>query len=117
MRHRHRGHRGEAGLLLCGDIRAEQGASIARRPRTVASRLPLLLLDVDVALNPFAASACPPGYTEHEFFPRRRTGAVVRVAHEPPDHHDHSYLPDRYQPECYVQASMPKCAIGRAAVA
>jgi deazaflavin-dependent oxidoreductase (nitroreductase family) len=32
MRHRHRGHRGEADLLLCGDIRAEQGASIARRP-------------------------------------------------------------------------------------
>jgi hypothetical protein len=27
MRHRHRGHRGEAGLRLCGDIRAEQGAS------------------------------------------------------------------------------------------
>jgi hypothetical protein len=46
-------------------------------------RLPLLLPDVDVALNPFAASAFPPGYTEHEFFPRRRTGAVVRVAHEP----------------------------------
>ena len=31
--------------------------------------LPLLLLDVDGVLNPFAAAACPPGYTEHEFFP------------------------------------------------
>ncbi len=30
---------------------------------------PLLLLDVDGVLNPFAAPACPPGYTEHEFFP------------------------------------------------
>lgn len=31
--------------------------------------LPLLLLDVDGVLNPYAASACPPGYDEHEFFP------------------------------------------------
>jgi HAD domain in Swiss Army Knife RNA repair proteins len=31
--------------------------------------LPLLLLDVDGVLNPFAAPACPPGYTEHDFFP------------------------------------------------
>jgi HAD domain in Swiss Army Knife RNA repair proteins len=31
--------------------------------------LPLLLLDVDGVLNPFAAPACPPGYTEHAFFP------------------------------------------------
>ena len=30
---------------------------------------PLLLLDVDGVLNPFAAPACPPGYEEHEFFP------------------------------------------------
>ena len=30
---------------------------------------PLLLLDVDGVLNPFAAPACPPGYTEHDFFP------------------------------------------------
>jgi hypothetical protein len=35
----------------------------------VTSSLPLLLLDVDGVLNPFAAPACPPGYTEHEFFP------------------------------------------------
>ena len=33
------------------------------------SSLPLLLLDVDGVLNPFAAPACPPGYTEHQFFP------------------------------------------------
>jgi HAD domain in Swiss Army Knife RNA repair proteins len=30
--------------------------------------LPLLLLDVDGVLNPFAAPACPPGYQEYEFF-------------------------------------------------
>jgi hypothetical protein len=30
---------------------------------------PLFLLDVDGVLNPFAALACPPGYTEHELFP------------------------------------------------
>jgi hypothetical protein len=35
----------------------------------VTTSLPLLLLDVDGVLNPFAAPACPPGYTEHEFFP------------------------------------------------
>jgi hypothetical protein len=35
----------------------------------VTSSLPLLLLDVDGVLNPFAAPACPPGYSEHEFFP------------------------------------------------
>ena len=33
------------------------------------SQRPLLLLDVDGVLNPFAALGCPPGYTEHEFFP------------------------------------------------
>jgi hypothetical protein len=31
--------------------------------------LPLLLLDVDGVLNPFAAPACPPGFSEHDFFP------------------------------------------------
>ena len=31
--------------------------------------LPLLLLDVDGVLNPYAAPACPPGYTEHDLFP------------------------------------------------
>ena len=35
----------------------------------MTSTLPLFLLDVDGVLNPFAAPACPPGYTEHEFFP------------------------------------------------
>jgi hypothetical protein len=35
----------------------------------MAPRLPLLLVDVDGVLNPFAAAACPPGYTEHELFP------------------------------------------------
>lgn len=37
--------------------------------QAVTARFPLLLLDVDGVLNPFAASACPPGYTEHDFFP------------------------------------------------
>jgi HAD domain in Swiss Army Knife RNA repair proteins len=35
----------------------------------VTTSLPLLLLDVDGVLNPFAAPTCPPGYTEQEFFP------------------------------------------------
>lgn len=35
----------------------------------VDAELALFLLDVDGVLNPFAASACPPGYAEHEFFP------------------------------------------------
>jgi HAD domain in Swiss Army Knife RNA repair proteins len=35
----------------------------------VTASLPLLLLDVDGVLNPFAAPACPPGYSEHDFFP------------------------------------------------
>jgi hypothetical protein len=35
----------------------------------VSASLPLLLLDVDGVLNPFAASACPPGYADHDFFP------------------------------------------------
>jgi hypothetical protein len=30
---------------------------------------PLLLLDVDGVLNPFATPACPAGYAEHDFFP------------------------------------------------
>ena len=35
----------------------------------MTASLPLFLLDVDGVLNPFAAPACPPGYTEYEFFP------------------------------------------------
>ena len=57
------------------------GVALPARPRScttdlvtalsmaVTASLPLLLLDVDGVLNPFAAPACPPGYTEHEFFP------------------------------------------------
>jgi HAD domain in Swiss Army Knife RNA repair proteins len=41
-------------------------------------RRPLLLLDVDGVLNPFAAPACPPGYTEHDFFPGEEP---VRLCH------------------------------------
>lgn len=36
---------------------------------SVTGSLPLLLLDVDGVLNPWAAPACPPGYIEHDFFP------------------------------------------------
>lgn len=45
----------------------------------MASHRPLLLLDVDGVLNPFAAAACPPGYTEHELFPGED---LVRVSAE-----------------------------------
>jgi hypothetical protein len=48
----------------------------------VTSSLPLLLLDVDGVLNPFAAPACPPGYTEHEFFPGEEPVRLGR-AHGP----------------------------------
>jgi HAD domain in Swiss Army Knife RNA repair proteins len=48
----------------------------------VTSGLPLLLLDVDGVLNPFAAPACPPGYTEHEFFPGEEPVRLCR-AHGP----------------------------------
>jgi Swiss Army Knife RNA repair-like protein len=48
----------------------------------VTSSLPLLLLDVDGVLNPFAAPACPPGYTEHEFFPGEEPVRLCR-AHGP----------------------------------
>lgn len=34
-----------------------------------SASLPLLLLDVDGVLNPFAAPVCPDGYTEHDMFP------------------------------------------------
>jgi hypothetical protein len=43
---------------------------VAVRPITqdVIPGTPLLLLDVDGVLNPYAAPACPPGYTEHALF-------------------------------------------------
>jgi Swiss Army Knife RNA repair-like protein len=44
--------------------------------------LPLLLLDVDGVLNPFAAPGCPPGYTEHHFFPGEEPVRLSR-AHGP----------------------------------
>ena len=48
----------------------------------MTASLPLLLLDVDGVLNPFAAPACPPGYTEHEFFPGEDPVRLC-VAHGP----------------------------------
>ena len=40
----------------------------AASPPAMTASPPLLLLDVDGVLNPFAAPACPAGYTEHELF-------------------------------------------------
>jgi hypothetical protein len=45
--------------------------------QTVTASLPLLLLDIDGVLNPFAAPACPPGYTQHDIFPGEKP---VRLA-------------------------------------
>lgn len=39
-----------------------------RDHRGVSGRRPLLLLDVDGVLNPYAALVCPSGYVEHELF-------------------------------------------------
>jgi hypothetical protein len=57
-----------AGFTPPGPALATTGPVTAISTAVTAS-LPLLLLDVDGVLNPFAAPACPPGYTEHEFFP------------------------------------------------
>jgi hypothetical protein len=35
----------------------------------MSKSLPMLLLDLDGVLNPFAAPVCPDGYLEREFFP------------------------------------------------
>jgi hypothetical protein len=35
---------------------------------------PVLLLDLDGVLNPFAATSCPDGYLEHEFYPGEGPG-------------------------------------------
>jgi hypothetical protein len=48
----------------------------------MTSRLPLLLLDVDGVLNPFAAPACPPGYIEHALFPGEEP-VRLRTEHGP----------------------------------
>jgi hypothetical protein len=37
----------------------------------VSSIAPVLLLDLDGVLNPFAAPVCPDGYLEREFFPAK----------------------------------------------
>jgi hypothetical protein len=46
---------------------------------------PLLLLDIDGVLNPWAAAACPPGYVAHRFRAgwRRRRQAWLRPEHGP----------------------------------
>ena len=45
---------------------------------TMLLGLPLLLLDVDGVLNPFAAPACPAGYHEYHLFPNEDP---VRLCH------------------------------------
>ncbi|MYW57083.1 MULTISPECIES: hypothetical protein [unclassified Streptomyces] len=45
--------------------------------------LPLLLLDVDGVLNPFAAPACPDGYREYPFFPEDDPPVRLCAAHGP----------------------------------
>lgn len=50
----------------------------ARRPPR-----PLLLLDVDGVLNPFAAPTCPPGYREHDFFPDDDPPVRLNESHAP----------------------------------
>jgi hypothetical protein len=50
--------------------------------RAVTAGLPLLLLNVDGVLNPYSASACPPGYTEHKFFTGEEPVRLC-AAHEP----------------------------------
>lgn len=47
------------------------------------ARLPLLLLDVDGVLNPYGAPACPPGYTEHDFYPGDEEPVRLCAAHGP----------------------------------
>lgn len=37
------------------------------------------MIDVDGVLNPYAAPACPPGYTEHPFFPGEEPVRVCPV--------------------------------------
>lgn len=54
----------------------------SRTPRTASPR-PLLLLDVDGVLNPFAAPACPPGYREHGFFPDDDPPVRLNDSHAP----------------------------------
>jgi hypothetical protein len=48
---------------------------------------PLLLLDIDGVLNPWAAESCPPGYGEHRFrvgrWRRRSRQAWLRPEHGP----------------------------------
>jgi hypothetical protein len=37
-----------------------------------SDRRPILLVDVDGVLNPYAADVCPDGYREYDFLPRER---------------------------------------------
>jgi HAD domain in Swiss Army Knife RNA repair proteins len=40
---------------------------------------PVLLLDIDGVLNPFAAAHCPVGYTEHDVFPGEEPVRLCRA--------------------------------------
>ena len=57
------------GVALPARPRSCHNRPVTALSTSVTTSLPLLLLDVDGVLNPFAAPACPPGYTQHEFFP------------------------------------------------
>ncbi|MER5498257.1 HAD domain-containing protein [Streptomyces sp. NPDC002466] len=59
------------------------GKPAAARAHPAPERLPLLLLDVDGVLNPFAARDCPEGYREHGFFPGEEPPVRLCDAHGP----------------------------------
>lgn len=54
-----------------------------RRGAPASEPRPLLLLDVDGVLNPFAAPTCPPGYREHAFFPDDDPPVRLNESHAP----------------------------------
>lgn len=62
--------------------RTEISTAVTRGAAEMTPELPLLLLDVDGVLNPYAASTCPAGYTEHRFF-RGEDPVRLCLAHGP----------------------------------
>src|SRR5438094_519755 len=54
-----------------------------RRPRAgnLCAMRPLLFVDIDGVLNPYAAKACPSGYVEHDLFPYDDEPVRVCQAH------------------------------------
>lgn len=60
-----------------------EGLSVGAGAELVPGRRPLLLLDVEGVLNPFAADGCPQGYREHVFFPGEEPPVRLCDAHGP----------------------------------